>query len=77
MSTERNPRLTPVPVKTFCERNPGFTVGAVRWHVFNAHRNGLEAMGAVRRIGRRVYVVEERFLDWVDRGAKAAPKAAA
>ena len=78
MSNEfRSPRLTPVPVKTFCERNPGFTPGAVRWHVFNSARNGLDAAGAVRRIGKRVYLIEERFIDWIDRSGNPAKRGAA
>jgi hypothetical protein len=66
---ERN--LTPLPVLKFVERNPGFTEPAVRWHIFNSHKNGLDAFGAIRRIGRRVYVIEERFLAWVDNGGCA------
>ena len=58
--------LTPHPVKNFCERNPGFTQGAVRWDIFNAAKNGLDAAGAIRRKGTRVYVIEERYLAWID-----------
>jgi hypothetical protein len=50
-------------VQQFCERNPAFTEGAVRWHIFNAENNGLEAAGAIVRIGRRVYLDAEKFIN--------------
>jgi len=63
-----------VTVAQFCERNPAFTEGAVRWHVFNAKQNGLEAAGAVVRIGRKVLLDEEPFIETLisdQRGAAA------
>lgn len=50
-------------VQQFVERNPAFTEGAVRWHVFNAKSNGLDAAGAIVRIGRRVYLDPDKFID--------------
>jgi hypothetical protein len=41
----------------------GPSPGAVRWWVFNEHNNGLAAADAVVRIGRRVYLDEDRFDD--------------
>jgi hypothetical protein len=58
--------LTPLPVKKFVERNPGFTEGGVRWDIFNSAKNGLDAAGAIRRKGTRVYVIEERYIAWID-----------
>ena len=43
----------------------GFTEGSVRWDVFNADTNGLTESGAILRKGRRVYIVEERYLEWL------------
>lgn len=56
----------------FAKLHPGLTESSVRWHVFNATSNGLEKAGAIRRVGRRVYIVVERYQAWIDAGAKAS-----
>lgn len=43
-----------------------FTEASLRWFVFRAHENGLAASGAVRRIGRRVYIDTASFDRWID-----------
>jgi hypothetical protein len=51
-------------VSLFASRHPAFTESSLRWLLFNAHENGMEA--AVIRVGRRVLIHEERFLEWLD-----------
>lgn len=53
-------------IRQFAERHPAFPEGSLRWHVFHARQNGLERLDAVKRIGRRVYLDEEKFFTWVD-----------
>ena len=52
-------------VKQFSSRNPAFSEGSLRWLLFNARENKLEA--AVVRVGRRVLIDEDRFFAWLDR----------
>lgn len=51
-------------LRQLAERNPAFTEGALRWHVFNAKSNGLDK--AIVRIGRRVLVDELEFNRWLE-----------
>ena len=51
-------------VKQFSARNPAFSEGSLRWLLFNARENKLEA--AVVRVGRRVLIDEDRFFAWLD-----------
>ena len=40
-----------------------FSESSIRWHVFNAKRNGLEPH--VRRIGRKVIINVAGFRQWI------------
>lgn len=51
-------------LRQLAERNPAFTEGALRWHVFNAKSNGLDK--AIVRIGRRVLIDELEFNRWLE-----------
>jgi hypothetical protein len=53
-------------VRQFSERHPAFPEGSLRWHIFRARQNGLDRFGAVQRIGRRVYIDQEKFFEWID-----------
>jgi hypothetical protein len=44
-----------------------FTEGQLRWWIFGAPTNGLEAAKAVVRVGRRVYLDVDRFEEWIER----------
>jgi hypothetical protein len=46
-------------VKQFCQDNPAFPIGGMRDKIFKQDTNGLK--GAFPKLGRRVYVDEERF----------------
>lgn len=52
-------------VKQFCQDNPAFAVGGVRWQIFNEKTNGLAESGAVIRMGRKVLIDEDKYLEWV------------
>lgn len=58
----------------FCAENPAFTENAMRWHVFNARVNGLEQLGAIYRIGRKVLIDVDAFYRWLDEKQNAPGK---
>lgn len=51
-------------VKQVAAKHPAFSEAALRYYIFNEKQNGLS--GAIRRIGRKVLINEERFLNWID-----------
>ena len=53
-------------VNSFCEKNPAFTNGGLRWQIFNEETNGLKSIKAIVRIGRNVYINPERYFLWVE-----------
>jgi len=57
---------TYLTVKQFSEKHPAFPEGGLRYRIFHAETNGLEASGAIVRNGRRVLIHEERFFDWLE-----------
>lgn len=62
------PTLFTVP--QFCEQNPAFTPGGVRWAIFHEKTNGLAESGAIirqRSTGKRgrILIHGERYLKWV------------
>jgi len=50
----------------FCDQHPQFSEGQIRSFIFRAKDNGLEDIGAIIRIGRRVYIDIPRFFKWVE-----------
>lgn len=75
------PRALFLTVEQFSKRNPAFTPSALRNHIFRAEPrqssrgevtgNGLVEAGAILRLGRRVLIVEDKFLAWVASHAEA------
>ena len=62
------------PLKTvaaFAADGP-WSESQVRWWIFNAANNGLQAQGGVIRIGRRVYIDTDAFDRWIDSQQVAA-----
>ena len=57
-------------IKKFAEKHEGFTESGLRDDVSHAETNGLAECGAIVRKGRRVYIVEERYLQWLLSGVK-------
>lgn len=58
-------------VAAFAEAGP-FTEAQLRWWIFNEANNGLQAHGAVVRIGRRVYIDTAAFDRWIEAQQVAA-----
>lgn len=52
-------------VAQFSDENPAITQSALRWQIFNAKENGLEASGAIVRNGRRIYIETELYTKWL------------
>ncbi len=50
-------------IKQITDRYP-FTAGQVRHFLTMRHRNGLE--GAIRKIGKRVYIRLDLFQSWIE-----------
>jgi hypothetical protein len=50
-----------------------FSEGQLRWWIFMAASNGLDAASAVVRIGRRVYIDIDRFNDWIEQQNASHP----
>jgi hypothetical protein len=50
-------------VRQFCEANPAFTEGGIRWLLFNREQNGLDR--AVVKLGRRVLIDVDGFFVWL------------
>ena len=55
---------TLLTVKQFCQQNPAFTEGGLRWLLFNRQDNGLAR--AVFKVGRRVLIDVDEFYLWLD-----------
>ncbi len=45
--------------------NPGLTEGSIRGYIQNREVNGLEEADAVTWVGRRVFLVQPAFNDWL------------
>jgi len=61
--------LTPPTLYTvhkFAEKHPAFSEGGLRYQIFNAKKNGLEASGSLVRLGRRILINEPKFFAWID-----------
>ena len=61
---------TLLTVKQFSAKHEAFPVGGLRFRIFHAKQNGLDAAGVLVRNGRRVLINEERFFDWLTGGTK-------
>jgi hypothetical protein len=64
-------------VPDFLKARPEFTAGGIRWLIFNADSNGLSAHRAIIRIGRRVFIDEHAFNQWIDAQQRHTAQAAA
>ena len=57
------PNLLTVP--QFAEQYAAFSVGGLRWQIFNSEKNGLKEAGAIIRIGRKILIDVEKYFQWV------------
>ncbi|PKD39573.1 hypothetical protein CWO84_14810 [Methylomonas sp. Kb3] len=62
-------------VELFNKKHPAFPIGTLRHHIFYQETNGLQAAGAIYKMGRKVLIKESAFFAWLESGA-AAGKAA-
>ena len=51
-------------VRNLVRKHEGFSEAAIRWHIHNADRNGLDF--ALKRMGRAIFIDEELFLAWLE-----------
>jgi hypothetical protein len=51
-------------IKQLAQENPAFTEASLRWLVFNARQNGLDA--AIVRGGRRVLIDLQKLDAWLE-----------
>jgi len=58
----------------FVKSHPQFSSSQVNYLMRNRRLNGLDRIGAVKKIGRKLYIHELRFSDWI--GAIAQEDAA-
>lgn len=65
------PSRTLLTVKQLVAQQPALNEGGVRWDLFNRHKNGLAASGAVIQKGRKLMIDPERYLGWIEGGAGA------
>jgi len=71
-------------LNTFLAQHPEWTAGALRWLIFQASTrtssqgviagNGLEECGAIFRVGRRVFIDEGKFFEWLKSQGTAREK---
>lgn len=59
-------------VELFNKKHPAFPVGTLRHYIFYKDTNGLQAAGAIFKMGRKVLIKEAAFFEWLESGAAAA-----
>lgn len=57
-------------VEQFAQHQPAFTQGGLRHLIFNKETNGLAQSGAILKIGKKVVINGEKFMAWLEGGAK-------
>ena len=63
--------VTYLTAKQFIEKHSAFTLGGLRYLIFNENSNGLAKSRAIVRIGRKVLIDEAKFFAWVESQDKA------
>jgi len=58
--------------KEFAKKHTFLSESALRWLLFNSHKNGLET--ALIRLGRRVLIDENLFFEWLNSQRKGDQK---
>lgn len=53
-------------VNQFCDVHKAFNPGGIRWQIFNEKTNGLSKSGAIIRVGRSVYINQEKYFAWIE-----------
>lgn len=52
-------------VKQFAQRHTWITLAGLRWLLFRRDSNGLQKSGAILKIGRKILIDEQLFLQWL------------
>lgn len=65
------PRRIVLTVAQLAERQPGLSVGSIRWDLFNRTTNGLAESGALMMRGRRILIDPDKYLEWMSNNAEA------
>lgn len=55
-----------IAVNDWNKHHPHPSTSGLRWLIFHAEQNGFNQV--IRRMGRRVYIDEQEFFNWVDTG---------
>lgn len=53
-------------VDQLVSKHPCFTKGGLRSYIFFEETNGLNKSGAIIRLGRKILIDEDKFLQWVE-----------
>ena len=54
-------------LEQFVDSHPGILLSTLRWWLFDEAKSGIRAAGAALRLGKRVYIVPEKFDEWFTR----------
>ena len=49
-------------IKQFSEQEPAFSEASLRHYIFHGDKNGLNASGAISRLGTKVVINVEKFM---------------
>lgn len=60
------PKQKYLTVNQLCETHQYLRIGGVRSLIFNSHLNGLDASGAIVRIGRKILINVDLFQSWIE-----------
>lgn len=55
---------TLLTIRQFCEQNPAFTQGGIRFLIFNKQQNGFDK--CMVRVGRKILINVSAFFLWLD-----------
>ena len=53
-------------VDTLVSKHPGIAKGTVKRWLFDRNSNGLAESGALIKFGRRIFIKESKFLEWME-----------
>lgn len=56
-------------VKQVPGKYPAFKESSIRWAIFNKDTNGFNKV--IRKVGRKVLIDEEAFVQWIEQGIAA------
>jgi len=52
--------------QAFVRDNPQFSLSQLNYLVRQRRLNGLDQISAIRKVGRKLYIHEERFAQWLE-----------